>query len=411
MRFDPQPNDALQIGQNTLKIATHPVVPTMAFGQEGRKSVVYQLKRAPGGQAYALKVFKAAYQGPYIVEVARRIARYATLPGMAACERTVLTKDKHGDLIRQYPGLEYAVLMPWIADRTWQDRILSNGLLSREQSLALAQSTADVLSNLEARGLAHCDIAGGNVLVNPDPPRVSLVDLEDVYSPDLSPPGAFPAGTAGYQHRISRTNPKGQWFVEGDRFSGAVLLAEVLAWHTPHILQRSYGEHYFAEGELQDATCERYLLMLGALYCISGDVAELFEQAWLSPNLSSCPTLKEWAGVIARAVQAPQALRAFKKAVSRNYDPQILSTWQQHKAVLRGLPEVQEHRSRVDLARRRSDIPERPRARDIEQPRPAGGAGASASKTVTGVTIAVFLMVCLCLCVCLVTSLFLWVNW
>jgi hypothetical protein len=277
----------------------------MAFGQEGRKSIVYQLQQISDGRTCALKVFKAAFQGSYVVEIAQRIARYATLPGMAACERIALTEDVHSDLIEQYPELEYAVLMPWVADQTWHDIIYSRHPLSRDQSLALAKSTADILSRLEMEGLAHCDIAGGNVLISADHRSVELVDLEDMYGIDVPPPGDYPAGTAGYQHRTIPTSPQGQWCVEGDRFSGAVILAEILAWHDPSIREEAYGEHYFAEDEMQDDTCERYKLMLEVLDGISKEIAELFERAWSSPTLAHCATLTKWAHVIGAILTLP----------------------------------------------------------------------------------------------------------
>jgi DNA-binding transcriptional regulator YiaG len=312
LRLYPQPDDLLHLGKENMdyRFAPHPAVPTMAFGQEGRKSTVYQLKRIPEDQPYALKVFKPAYRGSYLVEVAQSIARYADLPGMEVCQRMVLTRDGYGSLIKQYPDFAYAVLMPWVAGRTWYDMVVQAQPISHDQGLALAWSAVDVLSELEAEGLAHCDVAGSNVLIDLARLRVHLVDVEDIYVPRLTPPTGFPAGTDGYQHQAGRTNPKGQWCAEGDRFAGALLLAEILGWPDPRIRQRAYGEHYFANDELQDATSERYLLMLEVLSNISRAIAELFQRAWASPTLKYCPTLNEWANVIVGEVKAIPTFRS-----------------------------------------------------------------------------------------------------
>ncbi len=302
MRLEPQPNDSLQVGTDQFRFTPHPAAPRMAFGQEGRKSLVFQLQWASGAQHFAMKIFKPAFRGPYILEGAQRIAGYHTLPGMKACRRTVLTRDKYADLLDQYPELEYAVIMPWVGGQTWLDIIAKHEFpLSSEQSLEIAETTARVLSNLEAKALAHCDIAGGNVLIDIEQVQANLVDLEDMYGAHLAPPSAYPAGTAGYQHRTSRVNPRGQWCAEGDRFSAAVLLAEIVCWPTPGFARRAYGEHYFAEREMQDAGCERYVLMLQALRAVSVDVAGLFEQAWRSRRLAECPRLNQWADAIAKA--------------------------------------------------------------------------------------------------------------
>lgn len=355
MRFEPQPNDLFQVGKIEFQIPEHPAAPNIAFAQTGRKSTVYQLKRIPGNIPYALKVFKPAFQDPQIVKIAERIINYATLPGMAACQRTVLTRDKYRSLIEKYPELRYAVLMPWLGECTWWDVLVSERRLSRKESLELARSAAVILSELEKRGLAHCDIAGGNVLLDLDQRLVFLVDVEDMYGPELSLPSSVPAGTAGYQHKTSRKSSQGQWFAEGDRFSGAVLLAEMLAWHDSRIRKKAHGEHYFAEAEMQDVTCERYDLMMSVLHGISDDIANLFRIAWLSETLSRCPRLDKWA----HAIDREAALHALEEAIASNSDRQIFAAWREHETVLEreivqsDSPKTRKRQRRVDLSRRR----------------------------------------------------------
>jgi membrane-associated protease RseP (regulator of RpoE activity) len=330
MRLEPQPNDILQIGKDQFRFMPHPAVPAMAFGQEGRKSMVFQLHRASSGKYFALKIFKPAFRGSYILEGAQRIAAYHKLLGMSACRRTVLTRDRYADLLNQYPVLEYSVIMPWVGGQTWHDLVgKEESSLSSEQSLEIAETAARVLSTLEAKNLAHCDIASGNVLIDLDQGQVNLVDLEDMYGAHLAPPNAFPAGTAGYQHRTSRANPHGQWCAEGDRFSSAILLAEMLTWHDHRIVKLAYGGHYFAEREMQDAKCERYALMLQVLLGVSKDLAELFEQAWRSQRLTGCPPLSQWINAIAKAKVSVQPVLKIERSWGYDLPGPVYDTYDQ----------------------------------------------------------------------------------
>jgi hypothetical protein len=125
--------------------------------------------------------------------------------------------------------------------------------------------------------------------------QVELVDLEDMYGTELAPIDGYPQGTDGYQHPASRVNRTGQWCTEGDRFAGAVLLAEMLAWHEERVRQVASGESYFAAREEQQVDIPRYRVMVDVLEQVSPNLARLFRRAWESATLADCPTLGEWA--------------------------------------------------------------------------------------------------------------------
>src|SRR5687767_4012613 len=98
MPFEPQPGDTLPIGGVSYRVAAHPVAPGIAYGQEGRASTVYQLlpEAADGrSQPLALKVFKPQYRVPALVGLADGLARFAELPGLEVCHRTVITPRRH----------------------------------------------------------------------------------------------------------------------------------------------------------------------------------------------------------------------------------------------------------------------------------------------------------------------------
>src|SRR5690606_41719315 len=86
----------------------------------------------------------------------------------------------------------------------------------------------------------------------------SRVDVGDLYTPWLTPPPMVPAGTPGYQDRqVSQT---GQWHAAGDRFAGAVLMAEMLGWAHAEVRESAFGESYFDPEELLQHTKRYHLL-------------------------------------------------------------------------------------------------------------------------------------------------------
>ena len=292
--FNPSPHDRVAIGGLIYQVMPHPAVPTFAFGQEGRKAFVYQLSGGQDKSLHALKVFKVAYRLPELVGICDQLARFSQWPGLEVCDRQCLNYDRQGDILGQYPDLEYAVLMPWIGGSTWYDMVIGMTPLSRLEAVTFANAVAQVMAALEEAGLAHCDISAANIIINATTQRAHLIDIEDLYAPGFNPPAALPAGTDGYAHK---TAVNGLWGPEADRFSAAVLMAEMSAWHHPQIRKDAEDEHYFDPSELQQDS-PRYQLMIGVLNDLDPRLAELFQEAWFSDTLDECPPLQAWQEVI-----------------------------------------------------------------------------------------------------------------
>jgi hypothetical protein len=288
-------------------VVEHPAAPGMPYGQEGRQAVVYALIEdgdqadAGGGVSMrrALKAFKPRYRLPALVTLADRLAAFAELPGLAVCRRVVLTPHRHRDLLGDQPDLLYAVLMPWVAGPNWFETMLGGPPPTAEQSLAMARGLAEVLSRMEERGLAHCDLSAPNVLLPvlapaeaaPGEPPVALVDVEQLYGPGLERPAALTSGSPGYARRRGGDE---LWRAEADRFAGAVLLAEMLGWCDERVRAAAWGEGYFDPDEMQ-VDGERARLLTGALAERWGEgVARLFARAWQSDRLSDCAPFGEW---------------------------------------------------------------------------------------------------------------------
>jgi serine/threonine protein kinase len=300
-------NELLTIDNVVYHVAEHPALPGVPYVQRGARGFVIQLK-APNKERFALKYFKIKYRVPELAEVGKTLRQYAALPGLRAANRIVFTLQSHPQLVRKYPPLEYGTLMPWLPGVTWFDVIVRRMPLTPRESLQLAMSAATVLATLEANGIAHCDIAGANVMVERTAGKVELVDIEEMHGGNLPRPVELPGGQEGYQHRANaqsgqngQVGEMGQWTAEGDRFGGAVLIAEMLGWQNAKIRENSADEHYFSALEVQQPDSPRYKLLFDVLRTeYTPELADHFETAWHSTKLADCPPLSAWQQALAK---------------------------------------------------------------------------------------------------------------
>jgi hypothetical protein len=314
----PAVDTELEIDGTAFRIAEHPSAPGLPYGQEGRQAVVYQL--VAGGAYCALKVFKTRYRLPSLVYLSEQLEQFADLPGLAVCRRSVLTPQRHPALLRQHPDLTYAVLMPWITGPTWMQVLIQKKEFTPEQSLELARSLANVVAIMEQRGLAHCDLSGTNVMlpVLAGDKGIALVDVEQMYGPELRRPSALPGGSPGYAHKVA---PEGLWAEAADRFSGAILFAEMLTWCDERIRAAAWGESYFEPQEMQRDT-QRYDLLRTVLSDLWGeDIARLFERAWHSDTLTECATAGEWLAVLPDSMAAVSRQKHRAPAAAKGSPP------------------------------------------------------------------------------------------
>jgi hypothetical protein len=302
MTFQPNPGDGIVVNGTAYTVGQHPAAPGVAYAQAGRQGIVYQLLPVDGElhEAKALKVFFPKFRIPAMVYQSEHMGNYREIPGLQVSSREVLTPERNGDLIAEYPDLLYAVIMPWIHGCTWFDVISDQRNLGRSESLMLAKALAAIGSSMEQRGLAHCDLSAPNVMLPffsevklPEgAAAVELVDVEQMYSPKMDRPDVLLAGSPGYA--AHRTVHSGLWSSYADRFAGAVIIAEMLGWSDPAIVNRAWGESYFDQHEMQ-TPCERYFLLKKSLGQRWGTrISDLFGRTWDSQDLSSCPTFGEW---------------------------------------------------------------------------------------------------------------------
>jgi serine/threonine protein kinase len=290
----------LKVGELSFEFVPHPLFPyesETVFVLEGGEAFIYQVREVMTHHLYALKILKPAYRSKHIARVVETAARCAHLPGFYLPKRICLTATTYPNLIKTYPDLAYAVLMPWLMGRTWSGFIQDQAASARytlPQAHALAVTLAKLLWNLESVQLAHSDLAGGNIFLSPDLQRLQLLDIEGLYIPGVPPPPFCSQGSPGYQHPNS--GPQGQWCPEGDRFAGAILLAEMLTWWNPSVRAQvaDNADTLFQPDELQTDSSSRLKEVRKTLLSMHPHLLALFDHAWTSSSLVECPDFASW---------------------------------------------------------------------------------------------------------------------
>ncbi|MDQ0194712.1 hypothetical protein [Paenibacillus wynnii] len=300
MAFNPETNDELVIDGKVYAVQGHPFFIEIPYGQEGRQGTVYKLTSVQDGLSKALKVFKPAFRQPSNVYLSEQLAVFSKIEGLQVCERSVLIPQRDMELLGTHSELLYAVLMPWINGPTWMDIMLDKRDFTKDTALHTAKSLAEVLSFMEQRGLAHGDLSGSNVMIpgllHEITPLVKswiqLIDMEQMFAVQLDRPEYLATGSPGYSSR--RSEYQHLWNKYADRYSGSILLAEMLVWFHPEIREAAWGESYF-DPERMEEDHDRVVLINKVLVETYGnEVARLFRKAWNSDALYQCPAFGEW---------------------------------------------------------------------------------------------------------------------
>jgi hypothetical protein len=282
MSFRPKLNETIRIDNKDYKFTAHSSVKGVPYAQAGRRSTVYQLQD-PQGELYALKVFNLAYRSPYTAEQAGLMAQYQAIPGLEACRRRVVVPGEAPELVIAHPELRYAVLMPWLAGQTWEELKAEDAALTPRQRYTAACALAETLAQMEAQGIAHCNLSPANILVDAGQGEqvvIHLLGLEGMYLPGLGEPEAAVAGEPGYVHPVVEGL---NWGAEGDGYAGSLLLAELLS-----------GVSASEKKSFTDQVGETLEREWGS------QVRGLYEQALLSPTPADYPPFSAWAAALAK---------------------------------------------------------------------------------------------------------------
>lgn len=296
--FDPEVGDSIVIDDGTYSFAEHPNAPGIVHSQVGRFGVVYHIFKE--NDEFALKQFHLELRNPEIATRNIQISQLHGITGLRAInDREILLPNY--PITKAYPDLLYSIKMPWIKGRVWSNYLEKKIPLSALDCLNFARSLASIISDLERQGIAHCDLSSGNIVFEGDKNQhyqVQLIDIEDIFARNFAPPKYKLLGSPGYSPKWISNNQNGAYCLEGDRYAGAILFAEILCWQFPDVRQLTYdGTSYFDPKEIA-IECERYQLIKNRLGEIDLRLARLFDKVWNSKSLQNCPKLAEWKEVI-----------------------------------------------------------------------------------------------------------------
>lgn len=286
--FNPEANQFLEINGEEYFFINLPSLGEFVYCEVGRTSRVYKLKDFKGN-FHALKVLYPQFRNERIVKTSNLLKQYSQLPGLSISSRFVITSTNHPKIIERYPELEYSILMPWISGSIYINMLINREPFNGNKIIAL--KLARLLADLESKNLAHCDLSPSNFIFNLENFDLELIGLDGLYEKSLPPPIYLPSGTPGYSHPSAKS--EGQWCKEADRFSGALLISELLAWSFQNIRQLAYGETFFAPEEVGNY-CERFTVLLKTIHGINSSLPNLLNRAWFSKTLSDCPPIKTW---------------------------------------------------------------------------------------------------------------------
>ena len=291
------------------RIGKIPMIDRIDIGTRGS---IYRL-RDRNGRDHALKVFRPGFQEASLEHVGRRLAPVQGLDGLLAAERRMILPGDPAALL--HPRLQYAMLMRWIEGQTWSSLLNTAGagsLLQPWAAIHLCARFLSVLAELERRGAAHTDIAGGNVVVDLSAPSVQLIDLEDLFLPGLPRGIQENQGSPGYCH------PRGESPVcpEGDRYATAILAAEMLLLASPALAGQADEGGFFGDDHATPQAAERYRRAEEWLRSFAPDFLAVFRKAWRSASLAACPAITELARPVAGLAARTQ--RGASPALIRN---------------------------------------------------------------------------------------------
>jgi hypothetical protein len=325
-RFRLEPGQQLDLSVSAaayqLEAVEHPSARGMVHSMEGGQAFVYHL-RERGSQSqvaaeYAFKVMRQRFIDPALVGVCQRLEPFHGWDGLRVCKRACLSPSTAVSTLRTSPHLSYSMLMPWISGPSWLEIVnQQQSVLNGPAALALATRLAHILARLEQGSMAHCDLSAANLILDAVDGSPQLIDVEDMFGPGFSSPKNIMLGTPGYQHRASA---QGQWGANVDRFSGAILLSEILAWHAAPVRAARYGESFFDPREMQDPASARFRVLAAAVEMQRPAARTLLERAWSSPTFVDCPTLAEWTAALEGITWVPFASLAPEP-------PRPLVTW------------------------------------------------------------------------------------
>ena len=314
MIFSPRANEAIRLFGEDFTFQPHPkslgILSGMALSWTGSRGIVYQVKNSKG-RLFALKVFYHAFRNRQIVDSSACLRKIEMLKGMSAAERRIVMPEDRA--AKDKPDLQYAVLMPWIAGKTW-DQILMQAAATgppycKGDAIQCCTDFLETLSQLEEKEVAHTDISSSNVVFQFGNYATELLDLEEVYTPGASRPARTHVGTPNYQHQAAMST----WCAQGDRYAAAVMASEILLLSDQSAARRAAEAGYYAGNCKSPEAQQRFEFAHEWLTREAPEFGELFRVAWFADSLALCPSVRDLR-VAAKKAPTGVSLRVFTPA-------------------------------------------------------------------------------------------------
>jgi serine/threonine protein kinase len=257
-------DEAMRFAKSRLKVQDHDLLNgevetitagllSIPWGLQGGFAVVYKF-RTQSGKMRALRCYLVPMKADTQYRYERIGAYFAQhLPDITA----QFKYHNDGILIKETePGKPatkkpYALIeMEWIDGYTLIDHVAL--LCQRRDHTGLTKTVEQwvkIIQALRQAKVAHCDLAGGNVMVRKDG-RLVLVDYDGVYIPDfLGQPGIV-EGQVDYQHPDMSGRPFNE---HADTFSAMVIYTALLALSIKPDLWNAYAsQNTLIQGSAQE---------------------------------------------------------------------------------------------------------------------------------------------------------------
>ncbi len=198
------------------------------------------------------------------------------------------------------------ILSPDVAVTTWAEvtaSIRAGGQsLPTIVKLLLCQKLNESVESLEAAGVAHRNLSGASVLIDPVNVEVHFADWDQLYHPSLSKPANAVPGAVGYIAPFVKDEADASidasWKARADRFALAVLNCEILLMSSDSPVTAGGG--LFEQQHVFDRAGQTLQRVRNILQRNSPEALRLFDQCLTASNFDQCPGPREWLNWIDR---------------------------------------------------------------------------------------------------------------
>ncbi len=199
--------------------------------------------------------------------------------------------------------LDGTVLMPRIAGLDWaalaDDIRAGHTRIDQRQRFTICRNLTQLVQAMENHRCCHRDLSCGNVFIDPDTCKVSLIDFDSLYHPRLRMPPATTCGTTGYTPHFAWNNdkldPRQTWCEYVDRYALSLLNVEFLLVAPGTTITGEGG--LFEQDELKRQAGSGVDTIVRQLRKQYATAAQLLERAIHSARPSDCPSPQDWNGL------------------------------------------------------------------------------------------------------------------